>query len=345
MAVSNPSQLLLRNTDLLDSKHPLVVGCPDVELIKELTQLYPDAKVTSYQINYAQHQAISKACQNVHCEFGEQYQSKQQHDLVIFYFPKSKPEFTMQMAMLSNSLSDNAIVLFVGENKGGVKSAAKLAADYALRCDKVDSARHCLLYEMVFNNNRSAFVLDDWYRQYQIQQGDTALTICALPGVFSHAELDIGTQLLLQHIPDKVTGKVLDFGCGAGVIGCYIKMANRDADIEMIDVNALAIASAEKTLAVNKLSGNVYASDGLSNVGQGYQLVVSNPPFHQGLKTHYQTTEVFLQSVKNKINKNGKLTIVANSFLKYAPIIEKQFGHSNLLANHKGFAIHQAQKR
>ncbi|MDN3653367.1 methyltransferase [Thalassotalea ponticola] len=345
MALSNPSQLLLRNMDLLDSKSPLLIGCPDAEFVIEFTQTYPQATITSYQVNYAQHLTIEKRCATVKSVFAEQYQTSQQHDLVIFYFPKSKQELVMQMAMLSQCLAEHAIVLFVGENKGGVKSAPKLTKPYALRCDKVDSARHCLLFEMVYNNQREPFDLASWYQQYEIVLDDKTLTVCALPGVFSQAELDRGTQLLLEHLPSSIDGKVLDFGCGAGVIGSYIKLLYPNADVEMIDVNALAIASAKRTLEVNDLTATVYPSDGLSDVGTGYQAVVSNPPFHQGIKTHYQTTELFLQSVNQKMTSNGVLTIVANSFLKYAPILEQQFGNVQKCANRHGFTIYQVNKR
>ena len=64
-------------------------------------------------------------------------------------------------------------------------------------------------------------------------------------------------------------------------------------------MSALAITSAKRTLALNNLSGNVFASNSLSNVQEKYQHIVSNPPFHQGTKTSYQASEEFLKEIKS----------------------------------------------
>ena len=66
--------------------------------------------------------------------------------------------------------------------------------------------------------------LKNFWRTYQHSTLEN-LTIYSLPGVFSAAELDTGTELLLSTIDNKIKGKVLDLGCGAGVIGSMIKNA------------------------------------------------------------------------------------------------------------------------
>ncbi len=346
MSLSNPSQLLLRNEEYLNAQCPLVVGCPDNELISHLIKLNANAQISQYQLNFAHYMASKQRYPSVLNQFSEQYQRKveQKHDLAIIYFPKSKPEFQFILAMLTPHLAENATILIVGENKGGVKSSQKLVTNVAINAQKVDSARHCSLFSMQFNNQANSFNLDDWYKTYDINVEDTQLTIASLPGVFSSTELDHGTHLLLQHLPADMHGKVLDFGCGAGVIGAFIKTRFAKTQVEMLDVNALAIASAKKTLQLNNLTGQVYPSDGLSAVKGNYQSVVSNPPFHQGIKTNYQTTETFLKDIKKHLLKQGNLTIVANNFLRYAPIIKAELGNVEQLANRKGFAIHYCTK-
>ncbi|WP_068545856.1 methyltransferase [Thalassotalea crassostreae] len=345
MSLSNPTQLLLRNADLLKADAPLVVNCPDSGLISELVAINAHQNISCYNVNYAEHQALSKKFSALDCQFSAHYQSTQLHDLVIIYFPKSKKEFNFLLAMLTPIISDNGIILVVGENKGGVKSAAKLSKEHVVRCDKVDSARHCLLVEAIFNNQRREFNLDSWFEQFSVEIAATTITVASLPGVFSNGELDKGTRLLLENLPKSINGKVLDFGCGAGVIGSYVKKRYQGTNIEMLDVNALAIASAKRTLTLNGLEGKVFASDSLSNVSGQYNTVISNPPFHQGIKTNYHATESFLKGIKGHIAKNGSLTIVANNFLRYAPIIKAEIAEPQLLINSQGFAIHHCQKQ
>lgn len=339
MALSNPSQLLLRNDDLLEANSPLLVNCPDPEFCRELRVINPDAKISAYNVNFAEHQKLTKVA-NIHAHFSECYQSETKHDLIILYFPKSKHEFQYLLNMLASVLHKDGLVLVVGDNKGGVKSSQKLASNITQAYQKLDSARHCSLFSFTFQDDIPAFDIKSWVESFTIESSGESLTICHLPGVFSRGELDKGTALLLDNLPNDIKGKVLDFGCGAGVIGAVIKKRFEQAEIEMLDVNAMAIASARMTLDANNLSGNVFASDGLSNVSGKYQYVVSNPPFHQGIKTHYATTETFLTDIRRFMTGNGQLTVVANSFLKYAPILKQHFSKYELIANAQGFSIH-----
>jgi 16S rRNA (guanine1207-N2)-methyltransferase len=72
-----------------------------------------------------------------------------------------------------------------------------------------------------------------------------------------------------------------------------------------------------------------------------YDFVISNPPFHQGVKTHYGATEQFLAEIKQHLTSKACITIVANSFLKYLPIMEKAIGKTKTLAIKQGFAVYQ----
>ncbi|MBL4831252.1 MAG: methyltransferase, partial [Aliivibrio sp.] len=69
-----------------------------------------------------------------------------------------------------------------------------------------------------------------------------------------------------------------------------------------------------------------------------------NPPFHAGLKTHYSSTEILLSDAPKHLRYNGKLLIVANSFLQYPPIIKSAFGHCETEAKTNSFKIYGAKK-
>ena len=345
-SVNNINQLLIRNIDTLTSICPLLVNITDDGFIHHYRQTnlaqYPSAIIHSYHTNFAEYLLTKKIeSEDVKAHFCVEYKAEKKHDLIIMAFPKSKAEFSFTLAMLAESITDDAYIIIVGENKGGIKSCEKLSKHYLRFCNKVDAARHCLLYVGKFKAELPVFRIEDFYTYYQVTAGNHEIKVAALPGVFSQNSLDLGTEILLENLPSIISGKILDFGCGAGIIAAYIGTLHPEVKLSLVDVSALALYSARETLVLNQLSGDFIASNSLSHVTKRYDFVVSNPPFHQGIKTNYTATEQFLSTIKQNITSGGCITIVANSFLKYVPIMEKTIGTTKTLAVKKGFSIYQ----
>lgn len=102
-------------------------------------------------------------------------------------------------------------------------------------------------------------------------------------GVFSKDRLDYGTKVLLDSIDiNSLCGKVLDLGCGIGVVGIIVGTINKNIDIDMVDINERAINLAKDNLVLNKLSNNVFISDVYSNISKKYNYIITNPPIRAG---------------------------------------------------------------
>ena len=347
MSTSNISQVLLRNSEMLGAKTPLFINLMADGFIEQYILENPNSKIHCHNTNYIDYMAINSKVDQavVKTSFDSEYKSESKHDLVIISFPKSKDELAFTLAMVAPFLLNDCKIILVGEKKSGVQSSPKLTEHFLQQCQKIDAARHCLVFAGVVNAESISkpFVLDNWYKQYQMTVNGVDLTIASLPGVFSQKKLDVGTSLLLNNLPETMHDNVLDFGCGAGVISCFIGKKFPSTQLSLLDVSALAITSAKKTLALNGLSGEVFASNSLSKVTKKYQHIVSNPPFHQGTKTSYQATEDFLAGIKQHISPRGNITIVANSFLQYLPVMQQHIGATKQLTSQQGFSIYHCQ--
>lgn len=346
MAQSNVNQLLIRNIDLLEGNYPLLVNLDANELFTDWFEAYPKTNMTCFSNNFAQYQTIEQHChEQVNNVFGASYEAKKEHDLVVIAFPKSKAELVFTLAMIAPAINEETCIVIVGDNKSGIKSVAKLSSNYLTHCIKQDSARHCLLYSARHIKPSVPFNLGDWFSYYDVNIAQNTIKIAALPGVFSQKGLDKGTKVLLDHLSLDITGSVFDFGCGAGVISAAIGKSYPDVELTLADVSALAIASSEETLKLNGIQGQCIATDGLSQIHGKFDYILSNPPFHQGLKTHYAATELFLSECTKHMTHCASLIVVANSFLKYQSIMELSVGKTSQIVKENGFTVYKSIKK
>ena len=328
--ISLESQVLERHLSFFDGKSVLFAGGISDNFPQTLAYKCQSIQIWSCYFDYARTQSAV----NFSVEFQDQA------DLIVYYWTKNKQEVNFQLLQLLAQAPIDQEILIIGENRCGVRSVEKTLEPYG-EIAKIDSARRCGLYHFSLQN-KPHFELKNFWKTYQHStlQG---LTIYSLPGVFSAAELDTGTELLLSTIDNKIKGKVLDLGCGAGVIGSMIKTRSPNAQITMTDIHAMALESARKTLSENQLQGEVYASDVFSDIEGKFDLIISNPPFHDGIDTAYRAVTELITQAKWHLNQGGELRIVANSFLPYPELLRQHFGDYEVLAQTGKFKVYSVK--
>ncbi len=263
-------------------------------------------------------------------------------DAAVLFLPKSRDLANYLLNALASRLAGRELYL-VGEKRGGIEGAAKQLHAFG-KPRKLDSARHCQLWQVTVEHAPEAKPLESLAEHFELPLADGALQIVTLPGVFSHGRLDRGTALLLEHLDQLPVGKVLDFGCGAGVLGATLKRRYPQSQVTMLDVDAFAVASSRLTLAANGLDAEVICGDGIDAAPRGLDVILSNPPFHTGVHTNYQASENLLKKSADHLQKGGELRLVANSFLRYQPLIEGALGNCQVRAEGQGFKIYQATR-
>lgn len=154
-----------------------------------------------------------------------------------------------------------------------------------------------------------------------------------LPGVFAYDGLDDGSRLLIENLSVTADDKVLDLGCGAGVIGVFAARCGA-CRVEMVDSNLLAVAAAQRNLADLGLEkASAYAGDALSEtISTDFSLIVSNPPFHSGKAVDYHAAEAFIRQGSRALQPGGRMVIVANRFIRYDRLMGELFARVETLA-------------
>ncbi|MCM2681363.1 class I SAM-dependent methyltransferase [Echinimonas agarilytica] len=343
-SLQDTSTVLARNIECFEQQRCLIINGPGDTFPQYLSEHGSDTYTFSYHFGY--HQLYVQQLTEERAAFGTQIpESWNNFDTIIIYWPKEKAlgQLLMQMAMAR--VANNAAIYCVGLNKGGIKSAPQVAKALELPANKVDAARHCSLFccpvQSATSVDDNALIMAS-ARVFEVTLNTETIVLVTLAGVFSSGRLDDGTALLLQHLPNNQYDQVLDFGCGCGVITNAIAYLNPKAEVHAVDVNAFALHATQLSLAKNGLKANVYPVTGVQDIQQAsLDCIVTNPPFHQGVKTHYQITEQLFSQAPRLLKRHGEMRVVANRFLNYVPLLEASFKQVAVPASTQKFAIYR----
>ncbi|MEU3949824.1 methyltransferase [Streptomyces sp. NPDC029526] len=168
-------------------------------------------------------------------------------------------------------------------------------------------------------------------------------------GVFCADRLDIGTRFFLRHLPASGEGaRVVDLGCGNGVVGTAVALAQPRAEVLFTDESFQAVASAEATYRANGVPGHAEfrVGDGLTGVpDRSVDLVLTNPPFHSHRATTDATARRMFGDARRVLRPGGELWVVGNRHLGYHVRLRRLFGSSEVVASDPKFVVLRAVRR
>lgn len=323
----NHYELLLRHAHLLDA-HTLILGA-GAQLPAKWLELFKSRHCQLLSYDWLTVQAHGGESEKT--VFALPQNAQLNAEKIILFWPKSKALGLSLLELIANSKKECWVI---GANDSGGKSLNKTAASLCTSMQKIDSARHCTLWQLTLKPQGSF----NWLK-YAQSFSYLQHAYLTLPGVFNHGHLDTGTALLLEYLPVPSQGKVLDLGCGSGVIGLSLKAREPRLAVTLADIDAMALQAARLNSARLNLQAEVVASDGLKNITGKFDFIFSNPPFHQGKDTNYQFAQNLFREAKKHLVADGQLWLVANNHLPYEGWAAEHFAQVEILAQEKGFKI------
>lgn len=274
------------------------------------------------------------------------------YDTVVVFLPKARAELALRLSLARFLGRAGATLVMIGEKKEGIAGATRQFQTIASDANKVDSARHCQVWVGGNQQPLAEFSAGDWLGWSELACAGVEFSVAGMPGVFSDGTLDGGTRMLLKTLAEKPlkADRILDFACGAGVIGAWLHAVRAEPEraklvVDGVDVQAQAVMCARATYGKAGIHGNIVASDGLAGLEGRWQAVLTNPPFHSGVKTDTSMTEQFLREVAQHLEPGGELRLVANNFLPYEGEILRQIGPVEKLVQDRRFTVYRAFRR
>lgn len=348
----NPAQELLADlaADLDDVRSILVFGS-SVALIEELVMLHPGATIHWIPVDIRELPAPAGSVV-VHDDIAGVDLAFGSIDLVTVEVTGVRDLARRWIALARDVGRSLGVLLLAGANDAGIRSVIGDARDAIGPSVVEDFRRRNRVAHIAFPPVMSeapewasepGIAPGSWSR-CAVTEGDIDLVFETLPGVFSADGLDTGTALLLEHLTVPEGATVLDVGCGVGVIG--VVAGRRGAgSVTMTDVSLLAVAAARRNASLTDVPVEVVAGDVYGAVeDRQFDLIVSNPPFHQGKAVDYDMPQRLIAEARDHLNPDGRLVIVANAFLPYDRLMREHLGEVDVVATSPQYRVLAAQR-
>lgn len=149
------------------------------------------------------------------------------------------------------------------------------------------------------------------------------------PVIFSPGKIDTGTRAMLSCVSFENDDKVLDLGCGYGVVGIFAAKKIAPENIVMCDILQPAVQLARKNAETNGVRSDIscgikiLCSDGFENISdRDFSLILSNPPYH----TDFSVAKRFIECGFAHLRVGGRMVMVTKRLDWYKNKLTSVFG-------------------
>ena len=178
--------------------------------------------------------------------------------------------------------------------------------------------------------------------QFQVNIDDVVMDFVTEGDVFSPHGADRGTLAMLSVVKLEEQDKLLDLGCGYGLVGIWAAKQNGAEQVVMCDISETAVTVAKKNCERNGVEVAVYQSDGLRNLPQELRFtkILSNPPYHED----FSVPKGFIELGYRRLEFGGKMFMVTKRKDWYYNKLKTVFGGVRV-DEVDGYYVFTAEKR
>jgi 16S rRNA (guanine1207-N2)-methyltransferase len=352
-----PAEILIASlVSFRPGENVLLFGCRHGALPAALALANPRVMFTCVESNWISvkciHQTVtSSQIENlyIHRYPVEPKFKEESFQTAILLIPKSRSLARRWLLEACKALAPGGVLHIGGANDAGVQSVIKDANDLFThnavlgykKGERIARLSEKRAEELFPDWTRSSGIVPGTWIEFDSTIGGDNYLIRSLPGIFSYDHLDEGTSFLLENIKIPDHARVLDIGCGYGIIGMVAAKRQKTALVDMVDVDLMGVASSIENIHLNALdNAHAFASDLLSTCSENsYQLILSNPPFHAGKETNHVISSAMIEQAYNSLAPGGEFTLVANRFLRYEKQMEIYFSKVSIKAQNNKYHI------
>lgn len=177
---------------------------------------------------------------------------------------------------------------------------------------------------------------------FEIELWNNKLKFTTENTLFSPAGPDRGTLAMLKNISLGEEERVLDLGCGYGLVGVSIAKVIGADRVAMTDFDIKATETAAINARENGVAGiSIFHGNALEEIeDRDYTLILSNPPYH----TDFSIPKQFIEDGFRHLAVGGRMVMVVKRLDWYKNKLTTIFGGVRVVEE-DGYYILTAQKR
>lgn len=266
-------------------------------------------------------------------------------DCILYRISKEKPVVHYLINQSHRLLKNGGQLILAGDKKEGIKTYIEKAQTLLGAEAKIYKHKPLSFCAMLSKTtNTTACYLDDKdYCQLRPIGSQEPFTFYSKPGIFGWNKIDKGSAFLIDHLDDFLAtleqkNSLLDLGCGYGYIAMMASLANFDS-ICASDNNAAALLACQYNFTAHNIKAEVLAGDCADTISQEFDVILCNPPFHQGFSLDNSLTERFLKTTRRLLSPKGSALFVVNAFIPLERKASSYFKEVKVLANNRSFKL------
>lgn len=269
-------------------------------------------------------------------------------DLILIRVPKTTALLEDQLARLRPCMTSDTVIVAAAMIKHLQKSAFTCMEHYL---GKVTTSLAVKKARLLFVSLDESLPVKHSPYPDEFTDTETAITLLNHANVFSRGQLDHGARFLISQFGDlPLVDRVVDLGCGNGVLGIKLQERMPVSSVQFIDESYSAVASAqlnhERHFRGQSVHADFLVADALEQGRpDSADLVLCNPPFHQQHVLGDQIARSMFAGSHRCLTQGGEIRVVANRHLDHARTLKRLFGNCRTVASNSKFAVMRSVKR
>lgn len=264
---------------------------------------------------------------------------------VCYRVSKEKPlvHYLINRALAALPLGGELVL--TGAKNEGLKTYADKAARLVSGGKSLKKqGKDVYLAVIVKNAEPSEWLPDSDYTELRVI--DETLGLVSKPGVYGWNKIDKGSALLVSCIPQalqrsgQVPQRVADLGCGYGYLPVAAQADLGEAHWLLTDNNATALMACRRNIERHGIDADIALADCAEGLSGPVDMLLCNPPFHQGFAVEGELTERFLAAARRLLRPGGCALFVVNQFIPLPRKAEALFTDCQLLGEGQGFKVY-----